>query len=96
MNFPKLQTVKATRKYELFLTYSNGTKGYLNLSGSANKGVFQYWEEHDNFFKVYVNSVGSGIARSDEPDICPDAAYLTLKGITYDEWKAQNSSYAAA
>lgn len=96
MNFPKLINIKASKKYELFLTYSDGTEGYLNLSDVANKGVFKYWEEDDNFFKVYINPVGNGIAWSDDLDICPDAAYLTLKGITFDEWKVQNLPHAPA
>ncbi|MDQ6609615.1 MAG: DUF2442 domain-containing protein [Bacteroidota bacterium] len=96
MDFPQLQEVKAIEKYKLFLAYSDGTSGYLDLSHVAGVGVFNYWETGDNFFKVYVNPILHGITWSDELDICPDAAYLTLKGITFEEWKAQNSSHAAA
>ncbi|HEX8315298.1 MAG TPA: DUF2442 domain-containing protein [Flavisolibacter sp.] len=96
MNFPKLTEVKATEKYKLFLRYSDGSAGYLDLSHLAGKGVFVYWETGDNFFNVYVNPLGNGITWSDELDICPNAAYLNLKGLTFEEWKNQNPSHAAA
>jgi len=96
MNFPMLKEVEAIEKYRLFLKYDDGTQGYLDLSHLTGKGVFSYWEKGDNFFKVFVNSIGHGIAWSDELDICPDAAYLEIKGITFDQWKIQCSSNAAA
>lgn len=90
MNFPTLEKVTAIEKYKLFLKYDDGTNGIIDLSDHAGKGVFSYWDEGENFFKAYVNPMGNGIAWSDELDICPDAAYLDLKGLTFEEWKTQN------
>ncbi len=96
MNFPKLISVQAIEKYKLLLSYNDGTEGFLDLSHLAGQGVFNYWEQGNNFFNVHINPQGRGITWSDELDICPDAAYLTLKGLTYEEWKDQNTRYALA
>jgi hypothetical protein len=96
MNFPKLISVQAIEKYILSLTYNDGTTGLLDMSHFAGQGVFNYWEKDNNFFNVYVNPQGRGIAWSDELDICPDAAYLKLKGLTYEEWKDKTTTYAPA
>ncbi len=95
MNFPKLISVQAIEKYKLSLSYDDGIKGVLNLYHLAGEGVFNYWEQGNNFFNVYVNPQGGGIAWSDELDICPNAAYLTLKELTYEEWKEKNTRYAS-
>lgn len=95
MNFPILTSVQAIEKYKLSLTYNDGTRGILDLSDLAFKGVFNYWEADDNFFNVHINPEGGGITWSDHLDICSDAAYLTLKGITYEEWRNQKSNYAS-
>ncbi len=92
MNFPKLISVHATEKYKLSLSYDDGTKGSLDLSNLAGMGVFNYWEQDNNFFKVHINPQGEGITWSDELDICPDAAYLNIKGISFEEWKEQTKS----
>lgn len=96
MNFPKLLEVKAVEKYRLWLSYDDGTTGYLDLSHLAGKGVFSSWDVDDNFFKVHVNPILHGITWSDDLDICPNNAYLKLRGISFEEWKAPNSSHAAA
>ncbi len=96
MNFPKLISVQAIEKYSLLLSFSDGTKGVLDLSHLAGQGVFHYWEQGDFFFNVYVNPQGGGITWSEEIDICPNAAYLTLKGISYEEWKEKTIYHASA
>ncbi len=92
MNFPNLISIQAIEKYKLFLSYDDGTKGVLNLSHLAGEGVFQYWEEANNFFNVSINPQGGGITWSKELDICPDAAYLNIKGISFEEWREQTKS----
>lgn len=96
MDFPRLLEVKAIGKYKLWLRYDDGTTGNLDLTHLAGKGVFASWDVDDNFFTVHVNPVLHGITWSDELDICPDNAYLQLKDISFEEWKSQNPTHAAA
>jgi hypothetical protein len=96
MNFPNLISVKALEKYKLHLEYDDGTSGIVDLSNFAGQGVFKYWEENNNFFKVYIDEEGGGIAWSKGLDICPDAQYLKIKNLSFEEWKLANSSYAAS
>ena len=88
--FPKVASVKAIEKYKILLKYDDGTEGILDLSDSAGKGVFQYWVEGNNFFNVSIDPIGGGISWSPKLDICPNAAYLILKGLTFEEWKSLN------
>ncbi len=96
MSFPKAVFVKATEKYKIFIRYDDGTEGEVDLSGLAHKGVFEYWEQDNNFFKVHINPEGGGITWSSFLDICPDNVWLTLKGLTFDEWRALNKKHAAS
>ena len=96
MDFPTLIEVKAIEKYKLFLRYDDGTAGILDVSESAGKGVFAYWDIGDNFFKVHINPILNGITWSEDLDICPDGAYLELKGMNYSEWKEKNAPHATA
>ena len=96
MDFPQLLEANAVEKYKLGLRYDDGTERYLDLTHLAGKGVFTSWDIDDKFFKVHVNPILHGITWNDELDICSDNAYLKLKGISFEEWKSQNSSHAAA
>ncbi|MBD0278509.1 MAG: DUF2442 domain-containing protein [Flavisolibacter sp.] len=95
MNFPKAISVKAIEKYKILLKYDDGTEGLLDLSDCAGKEVFKYWEEGDNFFNVSIEPLGGGISWSPDLDICPNAAYLTIKGLTFEEWRSLNQPHAS-
>ena len=96
MHFPKPTFVKALEKYKLLLKYDDGTEGILDICDSAGKGVFRFWEEENNFFNVTINPIGGGISWSPDLDICPDAAYLNLKGLTFEQWSSLNQTRAAS
>jgi hypothetical protein len=65
--------------YKIYLEYDDGVSGEVDLSHLAGKGVFQYWNDYNNFKKVYINTESHAIAWSEEIDICPDNLYLKLK-----------------
>ncbi len=70
--------------YRLWLEYSDGTSGEVNLSHLAKRGVFVYWDEPTNFERVYIGENGA-VAWSDEIDLCPDSLYMRLVGKTAEE-----------
>jgi hypothetical protein len=84
MDIPTLVSVKALLKYRIWLRYSDGAEGEIDLSHLAGKGVFKLWDDYPNFEKVYVSDAGA-IAWSDVVEICPDAAYMRLTGRSVDE-----------
>lgn len=76
--------VKAWPNYKLWIKYADGVEGQIDLSDLVGKGVFALWEDKEAFGQVYIGSDGQ-IAWSDEIDICPDAAYMTITGKTPEE-----------
>jgi hypothetical protein len=76
--------VKPLPNYHLWVKYSDGVAGEVNLSHLVGKGVFAAWNDYSAFEKVYLGP-GRSIAWSDEIDLCPDALYLKLTGKTPEE-----------
>lgn len=91
---PELISVNVSRKYIIELGFDDGTLGELDVSKLANRGVFKAWDENDLFFQAYISESGA-IAWNDELDIDPLNAYLSLKGISFEKWKQNQSLYAA-
>lgn len=71
--------VKPLAKYRLWLRYSDGVEGTVDLSELVGKGVFVFWNDPKNFEKVHIGE-GGQISWSDELDICSDSAYLEITG----------------
>jgi hypothetical protein len=66
---------EALSKYKIKVTFEDGVTGEADLSDSAGKGIFKFWDAGNNFDKVYINSKTSGIAWSEELEICPETVY---------------------
>jgi hypothetical protein len=86
--FPKPITVESLDKYHIALKYDDGTAGTVDLSNLAHQGVFEEWEKNNLFSKVYIDSETQTIAWNDELDICPDALYLRLIGMSFEDYKS--------
>ena len=70
--------------YRIWLRYSDGVSGEVDLSDLAGRGVFGAWLDRSFFEKVYVSPYGS-IAWSEEVELCEDALYLRLTGKSVEE-----------
>ena len=77
-------SVEARDEYRLWLRYSDGTSGEVDLSHLAGQGVFAAWDEPGRFEEVCVAPHGA-IAWGDDLEICPDALYLKLTGKAVEE-----------
>jgi len=93
--FPTPTQVKAQNNFNIWIHFSDGTEGNVDLSHLVGKGVFKAWETENLFDKVYIERETKAIAWNEMLELCPDSLYLKLKGITFDEWKQQNYSYAS-
>ena len=58
--------------YRIWLRYSDGASGEVDLSDMAGRGVFRVWLDRVFFEKVHVSDHGS-IAWSDDIELCADA-----------------------
>ncbi len=80
----KAISVQPLEKYRIWIEYADGTSGEVDLSHLVGRGVFKYWDNYENFKKVYVGKYGE-IAWSDEIDLCPDSLYMQMTGKTIEE-----------
>lgn len=76
--------VHALPNYRLYLEFSDGEKGEVDLSDLVGKGVFEAWHDYSLFEQVYVSSHRS-IRWINEIELCPDALYMQLTGKTPEE-----------
>ena len=81
--------------YHIWLSYSDGTAGEINLSHLAGHGVFKVWNDHKCFEMVRITSYGA-IAWGDDIELCPDALYMQLTGKSITEMAETDSSFANA
>lgn len=76
--------VRALPNYRIYLEFSDGCKGEVDLSDLAGKGVFQVWDDYAFFEKVHIGSELQ-IQWDDYIELCPDSLYLKLTGKTPEE-----------
>jgi uncharacterized protein DUF2442 len=77
-------TVRALPKYRIYLQFSDGAQGEVDLSGLVGKGVFKAWNNLDFFGQVHL-APHRAIQWSAEIELCPDALYMKLTGKTSEE-----------
>lgn len=46
--------VKALPDYKIWIKYSNGTAGEVDLSHLAGRGVFKLWDDYQEFQAVHI------------------------------------------
>ena len=83
--------VEAKPGYRVWLEYSDGVTGEVDLSDLVGRGVFAVWNEPGCFEKVYIDSFGA-VAWSYDLEICPDALYMEITGKSFEELTAQVES----
>ena len=80
----KIAEVRVRQGYRLWLRYTDGTEGEVDLSDLAGRGVFAAWNERRFFETVQIDDRGA-LVWGDQLDLCPDALYLRLTGKTAEE-----------
>lgn len=71
--------VKALPNYRLWVKYSDGVAGEVDLSHLVGKGVFALWNDYHAFEQARIGP-GRQISWPEEIDLCPDAIYLQITG----------------
>ena len=70
--------------FRIWLRYSDGATGEVDLSDVAGRGVFATWNEPGVFDRVHISRHRS-IAWDDEIELCPDALYMEITGTSLSE-----------
>lgn len=87
-------SVKALPNFRIWLRYSDGVEGEVDLADLAGRGVFAPWNDQTFFNSVRLGAHGA-IEWSPEIDICPDSMYLRITGKSV-EALASPSVHASA
>ena len=75
----------ATRQnYRLWLRYSDGVAGEVDLSHLAGRGVFRAWDALGRFQQAHIDQYGA-VSWGGEMELCLQALYLELTGKDFDE-----------
>lgn len=76
-NIPILKEVKPLEKFCLYVKYSDGVEGTVDLSQFAGKGVFNLWNDYSQFEKVTIGSSGE-LVWNEDVDMDGLGIYLKL------------------
>jgi hypothetical protein len=71
--------IRALLNYRLYLEFSDGVKGTVDLSDLAGRGVFGIWSDYSAFERVQVTSYRA-IKWNDHVELCADMLYLRMTG----------------
>ena len=76
--------VEPREGYRIWLRYSDGMAGEVDLSNMAGRGVFAAWNEPGCFEQVHI-APHRAIAWTDDLELCPDALYMEITGKSFEE-----------
>jgi hypothetical protein len=76
--------VRPLPNYRVYLEFSDGAEGEVDLSDLAGKGVFEAWKDSDFFEKVHIGP-DRQIQWDDYIELCADSLYLRLTRKTAEE-----------
>jgi len=76
--------VEPREGYRIWLQYSDGSAGEVDLSHLAGRGVFEAWKDRAFFATAHL-SEGGAIAWGEDIELCPDALYMQLTGKSVEE-----------
>ena len=71
--------VEPRGEHRIWLRYSDGTAGEVDLSHLAGRGVFEAWNDHGCSETVHLAANGA-VAWGEDLELCPDALYMRLTG----------------
>jgi hypothetical protein len=70
--------------FRVWLRYSDGVQGEVDLSRLAGRGVFKAWQRPGAFETVHLAEDGS-VSWGSGLDLCADSLYLQITGKSPEE-----------
>lgn len=77
----KILEVKPLENYKVWIKFSDGIKGIVDLSDLVGKGVFSTWKDVNIFNAVFIDPESHTIAWPGGIDLCPDTLYAKVLGV---------------
>lgn len=87
--------VRALPGYKIWVQFSDGVQGEVDLSHLVGKGVFRHWEEKGEFEKVHIDRKSGTLAWDEEIDLCSDTLYMQITGQKPEEFYSRLKPQAA-
>ena len=87
-NFPWVTGLEARENYKLWLRYSDGTEGEVDLSDMAGTELFADWKVPGLFEQVKLGEYGE-VFWTEDASLCADSLYLDLTNQTFDEFMSK-------
>jgi len=76
---PVLEEVRPVENFCLYVKFSDGHEGEVDLSEFAGKGVFALWNDYSQFEAVSIGSAGE-LVWNEDVDLDGIGIYLRLTG----------------
>jgi len=86
--FPWVTGLEARANYKLWLQYSDGTEGEVDLSDMAYTELFADWKVPGLFEQVKLGEYGV-VCWTKAASLCADSLYLDLTNQTFDEFMSK-------
>ena len=83
VSLPRTVQVEAREGFRIWLEYSDGVSGEVDLSHLAGNDAFKIWKDRECFESVYLDC--GDIAWSDDAGLCHNALYMQITGKTVEE-----------
>lgn len=77
----RIVEVKPLPGFKVWLKFSDGIEGEVDLSDLIGKGVFEAWNDPKGFESVFIDPESHTIAWPGGIDLCPDSLYAEVTGI---------------
>jgi Protein of unknown function (DUF2442) len=71
--------------FRLYVKFSDGSAGEVDLSALAGQGVFAAWNDPAFFERAQIGSSGRSLEWDGQIDLSADSLYLNLTGKTVQE-----------
>ena len=81
----KIIEARALDPYRLYVKFSDGAEGAVDLSAWAGRGVFAAWDDPTFFERLEINPTGRSLEWGNQIDLCADSLYMSLTGRTAQE-----------
>lgn len=74
----RIEKAEALPDYKLRVVFSDGLSGEVDLSDMVGKGVFETWNDPEQFAKVFIDQETHTVAWPGGIDLCPDSLYQEI------------------
>jgi hypothetical protein len=81
----KISEARSLDSFRLYVKFSDGTAGEVDLSTLAGQGVFVAWNDPAFFKRVQISFSGRSLEWDERIDLSADSLYLNLTGKTVQE-----------